>query len=277
MTRLLLTGSAGYLGALVHTAARAWEVLAVYHVTPPAGPGPAQQLDLRDAAATRAMLEAFRPEVIVHTACSNRTPEHIAAILPAAQHLAAGAHRLGARLVHLSSDVVFDGEHAPYDDASPPTPLSDYARAKADAEAAVADLCPGAVIVRPSLIWGLDPLDHQTRWLVDGVRAGRPVTLFTDEYRCPTYVHDLVAALLELAARPEISGPINLVGPQALSRWDFGQRLLRALGVAPGPTLTAGTVRGSGLVRPRDLTIHPRRAVRELRTRLRPVDEVLGL
>jgi dTDP-4-dehydrorhamnose reductase len=132
------------------------------------------------------------------------------------------------------------------------------------------------VIVRPSLIWSLDPFDHQTRWLVEGVQNGQRVTLFTDEYRCPTYLHDLVAALLELAARPAITGVLNLTGPQALSRWDFGLKLLAALGLAPGPNVVPLTVRESGLARARNLTLLNARAQRELKTRLRSVDEILG-
>jgi dTDP-4-dehydrorhamnose reductase len=89
-------------------------------------------------------------------------------------------------------------------------------------------------------------------------------------------VQDLAGALLELAGRPDLSGPMNLGGAQPLNRWDFGMRLLRALGVTPGPNIRPGTVAGSGLIRARDLTMISARAGRELRTRLRGVDEVLG-
>jgi len=133
---------------------------------------------------------------------------------------------------------------------------------------------PAAAIGRPSLIWSLAPLDRQTGWLVDGLRRGTPVTMFTDEIRCPVYLPDLAAALLELAAQPALSGPFNLGGRQALSRWDFGLRLLAAFGLAPGPNLQAGTVAASGLVRARNLTLDSRRAAQGLSTALRGVDEV---
>lgn len=278
MKRLLITGGSGYLGAHLLAAAKGWEVVATYHTRPiaPQRGVVARALDLRDEAATRAAVGELRPDAIIHTACSNRNAEHIRAIVPAARHLARAAHEAGARLVHVSTDMVFDGERPPYADDASPAPLGEYARAKAEAEALVAALCPGAVVARPSLIWGLDPLDHQTRWLVEGARSGQRVTLFTDELRCPTYVHDLVAALLELAAHPEITGALNLTGPQALSRWDFGLRLLAALGIMRGSNVVPLTVRESGLDRPRNLTLLTSRAQRELRTRLRSVDDVLG-
>jgi dTDP-4-dehydrorhamnose reductase len=130
--------------------------------------------------------------------------------------------------------------------------------------------------VRPSLIWGLDPLDHQTGWLADAARRGDAATLFTDEYRCPVHVNDLAEALLELADRGEVTGALNAGGAQALNRWEFGLRLLAALNLAAGPQIVPGTIRAAGLSRARDLTLAPGRAARELRTRLRAVDEVLA-
>jgi dTDP-4-dehydrorhamnose reductase len=130
--------------------------------------------------------------------------------------------------------------------------------------------------VRPSLIWSLEPLDHQTGWLVEGARRGSRVTLFIDEIRCPVHLDDLAAALLEVAARRDLAGPLNLAGPQALNRWELGLRLLEALGVPRGPNVVPLTVAESGLVRARNLTLTSGRAEAALRTRLRGVDEVLG-
>jgi dTDP-4-dehydrorhamnose reductase len=279
VSRLLVTGGSGYLGShLVHAAtAQQWEVCATYYSRPFSLPrGTARFLDLRDPDATRAVIRDMRPAAIIHAACSNQSADDVRAIVPAARHLALAATEFGCRLVHISTDLVFDGEHAPYADDSAPAPITAYGRAKAEAEALVAALCPAALIVRPSLIWGLDPLDRQTRWLVDGARGGGRVTLFTDELRCPVYVHDLCAALLELAARPDLGGAMNLGGRQALNRWELGMRLLAALGLHPGPNVVRGAVKESGLVRARDLTLISARAARLLQTRLRSVDEVLA-
>jgi dTDP-4-dehydrorhamnose reductase len=274
---LLITGGSGYLGAQLAKAAQAqgWRVYATYYTRPIAlTRGIAVPLDLRDADKAGAVIRNIHPLAVIHTACSNRG-EQAQAIVPAAKSVASAARELGLRLVHVSSDMVFDGEHAPYSDDTPPAPISDYGRAKAEAEALVGQLCPSAVIVRPSLIWGLDPIDHQTRWLVDGVRRLEPVTLFVDEYRCPIHEADLCSALLELATRPDIRGPMNMGGAQALTRWDFGVKLLCALRLAAAPYLVRQTVKQSGLVRPRDLTMISTRATRLLKTRLRGVDDVL--
>jgi dTDP-4-dehydrorhamnose reductase len=278
--RLLVTGGGGYLGAyLLPLAAQAgWTVCATVLSSPaPAGPHRIRRLDLTDAEPVRAVIVEERPDAIIHTACSNRTPASLAAIAPAARNLAEAARGCGAHLVHVSTDLVFDGEHSPYLDDAPPSPLAPYGAAKAEAEASISSLYPEAVIVRPSLIWSLSPLDHQTSWLVAGAREGARVTLFTDEIRCPVFLDDLAAGLLELAARRDLSGPMNLVGPQALNRWDFGLRLLRALAIPVGANVAPLTVAESGLVRARNLTLIARRATEHLATRLRGVDEVLAL
>ena len=278
MRRLLVTGASGYLGAFLSAAvAPGWDVTGTF-LTQSSRPSAValRQLDLRDGQAVRRLLAELRPAAVIHTACSNRDQANLDAILPAARHLAAACHELGLRLVHVSTDLVFDGEHAPYTDESPPSPIMPYGQAKAEAEAAVASLCPEAAIVRPSLIWALDPLDRQTGWLVDGLRRGTPVTLFTDEIRCPVYLPDLATALLELAALPHLAGALNLGGPQALNRWDFGLRLLAALGLPRAQSIQPGTVAASGLTRARNLTLECRRASQSLATRLHAVDEVLA-
>jgi dTDP-4-dehydrorhamnose reductase len=276
----LVTGVSGFLGAHVAQAAQAaggWETTGTYFsTTPPASAVAVRPLDLRDGDAVQRVFAEVKPDSVIHTACSNRDMANLQAIAPAAEQLAEACRAHGTRLVHVSTDMVFDGEHAPYADDASPQPITPYGAAKAAAEAAVLRRHPAAAVVRPSIIWSLAPLDRQTAWLVDGLRQGQPVTLFTDEFRSPVYLPDLGAALLELAASPALSGPLNLAGPQALSRWDFGLRLLRALGLAPTANLRPSTVAASGLLRPRNLALDSRRATQALRTTLRAVDAVLA-
>ncbi len=277
MSTLLVTGASGYLGHAIVQRARGFTVVPVSFARPVGGYPHAARVDLRDAAAVDELIRTAAPDVIVHAAASNRNAEHVAAIVPAAVAVASAARRHGARLIHVSSDLVFDGEHGPFGDESVPSPLDNpYARAKAEAERIVTQIHPGVAVVRPSLIWGLTPLDHQTSWLVEGAKTGAPVSLFTDEVRCPVYVEDLADWLLELAVRRELVGPFNAVGPQPLTRWDFGQKLLRKLGLRPGPNVKAASSKDLGLNRARDLTLTARRA-ELLRVRLRGVDDVLAV
>ena len=272
--KLLLTGSGGYLGHRVAQLAGEWELTHSWHANPPdpALPGAALQLDLCDFHAVHAAIAHQHPEAIIHAACSNRSE---AAIVPAARNLAQAAAEHAARLVHVSTDMVLDGDRAPYADDAVPNPLHPYGEAKAAAERIIAAHCPQAAIARTSLIFGIEPLDHQMRWLAADAAAGKPVRLFTDELRCPTWVDTLALALLELAAG-DYAGLINVAAPQALNRWEFGLKMLALLGIEPGANVRPALQVQSGLTRPADLTLKVSRAQSLLRTPLLTVDGAIA-
>jgi dTDP-4-dehydrorhamnose reductase len=275
MPTLLVTGASGYLGRRVVARAGGWDVVGTYldHAPPAGTPGRHVGLDLRDPDATRRLVEAVRPDAIVHTACSNQRPEHVAAIVPAAQAVAEASRSVGTRLVHVSSDVVFDGTAAPYDESAPVRPLGRYAAAKAETEAIVLAGLSNALVVRTSLIYGVDPPDHQTRWLLGAMDRGERVTLFTDELRCPVFVDDLADALVELAAR-DLTGVLHVAGPAALDRWTFGCLMVAWLGRRVPDNVVPGTSAASGLTRAADLRLDTRRAQAALGTRVRGLAEV---
>lgn len=272
MRRILFTGGSGFLGTVLSQRPIAEQLHFTYFSHPLTRPD-AHYLDARDEAQVDAVVQAVQPQAIIHAACSNSTRTQIEAIAPAARAIATVAHRYNLRLVHVSSDVVFDGEHAPYADFAPLAPVHAYGQAKAQSEHIVRSLCPTAVIARPSLIWCRNPFDHQTRWLVEAVKHRRTVTLFTDEIRCPVHVDDVCDALLELAERDDIHGAVNLGGPQAFSRLAWGRRLLVSMSLTAGDAVKPGTVGASGLTRPRDLTLISHRARMLLQTRLRSIDD----
>jgi dTDP-4-dehydrorhamnose reductase len=98
----------------------------------------------------------------------------------------------------------------------------------------------------------------------------RPVTLFTDEYRSPVRTEDLTAALVELIGQ-DYRGVLHVAGPERLSRYELGLRIAAYHGYSPSPGIVAGTVAGSGLIRPRDCTLDISLARRLLHTLLRPL------
>ncbi len=276
---LLITGLSGYVGQGLarHPALASFDrVVGVYLNHPVHLPGHETfRLDVTDAQAVHDLWAAVQPTAVIHTAANFAQPTQLAAsIVHGTQHVAAATARRQARLIHLSSDVIFDGEHPPYAEDAAPAPIAPYAQAKAQAEAIVrAAGLADWVMVRTSLVTGLEPVDPRTQWVWDSVRQRQPITLFTDEYRCPVWVDDLAAALLELVAL-DFRGVLNVAGPQRLSRYEFGVKLCAFAGLDPA-AITADVVGASGLARPRDCTLDIRLAQRVLRTRLRSVDEGL--
>lgn len=272
---LLVTGGSGYLGqTLLRLAPQGWELGAThYHQTPQTAEVQWFRLDIRDPKAVQEVFEAFCPEVVIHTAYQLTGPQLWGVTAEGSQHVARAARALGARLLHLSTDLVFDGTtQSAYREADPPNPITPYGQAKLQAERWIAEH-PDWVTVRTSLMYGFDPPDRGTRLaleLADGKAQGQ---LFTDEYRSPVYVEDLALALLELA-QTSYKGVLHLAGPDSLSRYQLGAKLARAYGRDPN-RLPTGLASEFPNPRPLNCTLDSSRAKGLLQTRLRGVDEVL--
>jgi dTDP-4-dehydrorhamnose reductase len=221
-----------------------------------------ERVDVRDADAVRALLERVQPGVVIHTAYRQDGPDAWETTVDGAENVARAAAAVGARLVHLSTDVVFDGRKgAPYLEEDEPCPVTEYGRAKAEAERRVAEAHPAALLVRTSLIVGgpgHEPSKHE-------LAARDPeATFYEDELRCPIQVGDLASALLELAGT-ELAGPLNVVGADGVSRAELAEL------VTGGPVRRAPAPPG----RPLDCRLDSSRARAMIRGELRGVRSIL--
>lgn len=226
MSRILITGASSYLGQyLTPLAAVQADVLSTFMTAADAiEVGAKQPLDIRDGAAVSALVRAWQPTAIIHLAGSNRSPDMEAVITQGAAHIRDAAAAVGARLISVSTDVIFDGTAAPYAETAPPRPVHAYGRAKVAAEAVIAAYADH-VIVRTSLIYGLSRMDMGTRWIARALAHGDPVTLFDNQWRNPVWARSLSQALLELT-KHDYSGILNVAGRQVMTRAEYHQKLL---------------------------------------------------
>ncbi|HNP30572.1 MAG TPA: sugar nucleotide-binding protein [Nitrospirales bacterium] len=266
--RLLITGGAGFLGNHLLRRADQFVAAGTLHHTPSTSlPGVTFHVcDLQNPEEVRILLDRVQPEVIIHTACSEQG-KGIEAILPAAGFLAMQTAERGIRLIHLSTDQIFDGATAPYTEESPTNPLHAYGKAKVQAEDLIGSLHPQATIVRTSLLYDLRTPDRQTTRLIESAKTGEPFRLFVDELRCPIWVENLADVLLELATK-NVHGVLHIGGPERLNRWDLGMGLLQHFGITQTANIQQGTIEESGLVRPKNLTLNSFRAKQTVQTPL---------
>ena len=208
MTRLFITGASGLLGLNAALQCRdRFRVTGTYRDHPVAIDGARLvRLDVLDAAAVDACLADARPEVVLHTAgmtnveVCERDPAAARSLnVDAAAVVARAATRAGARLIHISSDHLFDGTAPLVDEDASPSPLNVYARTKAEAEAAVAAACPDALIVRTNFYgWGSPLKASFSDWILAALRRGSSLSMFTDVFFTPVLVNDLIDLALDL-------------------------------------------------------------------------------
>ncbi len=278
MKRLLVTGGTGYLGAAVaHQAHQAgWQVAATYHSQqPPEEPTVTWLLlDVRQAQDIDVVFDRVQPDIVIHTAFRQHEPDMWDVTALGSYHVAAAAQTYGARLIHLSSDVIFDGETSiPYTEYAVPNPITPYGAAKADAEHFVSSVHTNVALVRTSLIYGFNPPDRHTRFILNIADGHDSAQLFCDEWRCPIFVKDLSDALLELACH-NYRGIINVAGSEMVSRYTFGSLLAAHHGRNP-ERIASGLSTNQPVRRPRNCTLNVRLAQSMLTTPLRGLQEVL--
>jgi dTDP-4-dehydrorhamnose reductase len=275
-TRFLVTGASGFVGEHLarRLAAEGAEVTGTYWSHPISIPGvAAEQVDLGEPEAAERLVRRVRPQVIFHTAawtdaaqCQANPEGARRSIVAASGFLAAAAARLApdAAVVALSTDLVYDGrrglKEAGYTEADEPGPLSTYAKLKLEAEGPILSLESGCVL-RTSLVYGA-PATHRSSflgWMLESLQAGRPITLFQDEYRTPILVDDLCGAMEGVFER-RLRGLWLAGGEDRLSRLQMGEVVCDVYGLPRellvGSSLSASTY---GAPRPGNTALDSRR------------------
>ncbi len=212
MTRVLVTGTGGQVGAAtVQVLARtpAYEVLAADHAT----------LDLADRDSVEQVVTAFLPDAIVNCAavtnvdrCELEPDAAFAANALGVRHLAVAAARVGAHVVHVSTDYVFDGRAGrPYDEWDLVSPLSTYARSKLGGELELARHARSWTVARTAWVFGRRGHDFVQLVLDALADPDGPVRFVDDQTGSPTYAPDLAEMLVRLAVerRPGLFHVVN--------------------------------------------------------------------
>lgn len=238
--RVLVVGGTGLLGGYLARAAmrRGHETIATFHSGGrPTGREGWIRLDLASEAAVARALDVARPEAVVNAAgytdvdgCEREPGLSAKVNVAGAERVAEAAARSGARLVHFSTDAVFDGEQGGHDEGDAVHPISEYGRQKLESERRVLAAAPEALILRVSVLYGLHASRKDfVRWLRDGWQAGLKRPVVTDQIVTPTYAGFAADATLDLLERGT-AGTFHVAGSGALSRFEFARLAARILG-----------------------------------------------
>lgn len=211
------------------------------------------QTNLLAPGSVERLLEHTQPEWVIHCAAlanldaCEADPDlarQLNTDLP--RTLARHVARSGARMLHVSTDSVFDGLRGDYSEEDLPNPLGVYSRTKLDSEQAVLEVDPTAIIARVNLFgWSLRGNRSLAEFFFNNLSQGRQVMGFTDVYFCPLLANDLAGIFIRMFEK-HLSGLYHVVSSESLSKYDFGMRLARRFSL-DGSLINPTSVAQSGL------------------------------
>ena len=241
MTRLLVTGASGLLGANLALLAQklGYEVLGWTNSRPLVdAPFATRAVDFSNPQDLAQAFQAAEPDALINCAAqanvdaAEKQPEHAYRVnAEAVGELAQMARDANVPMIQISTDSVFDGIKGNYKETDSPNPLNTYAQSKLAGEHAVAQANPKAAIARVVFYgWSLTGTRSLAEFFYNNLTVGKPVNGFTDMFFSPLYVAHLAEALLEMLQK-RLSGIYHVYAPESLSKYDFGVRLAQEFGL----------------------------------------------
>jgi dTDP-4-dehydrorhamnose reductase len=238
--RILITGASGLLGInLALEAANQYKVFGQVHSRKiKTDPFTVLKADLLEPGAVERLLDETHPDWVIHCAalanleqCEKEPNLAWALNTEVPRNLAFHCRKGGARLLHVSTDAVFDGHSGGYSEDDTPNPLSTYAKTKLHAEYAVADEFPEAIIARVNLFgWSLTGKRSLAEFFFNNLMNGQSIMGFTDVYFSPLLANDLAQIFLRMLEE-ELTGLYHVLSSNHINKYEFGVQIARKFGL----------------------------------------------
>jgi dTDP-4-dehydrorhamnose reductase len=225
--RLLITGAGGLLGGyLARRALANHDLLALGRA----------ELDISDPSTVEWVVNQFRPHAIINCAalsnvdrCESEPDLAFKVNAEGPGNLARACQKVGAELIHVSTDYVFDGRKTtPYTIEDEPNPISVYGQSKLAGEQAVRENLQRCYIVRPARIFGIGGRNFASL-IVARIKHPEPIRAITDEIGSPTYARDLAERIMTILTLGQ-PGIYHVTNSGECSWYEFTLEVLRALG-----------------------------------------------
>ena len=232
--RILVIGSQGMLGRdLVNRFSNfsdskfpCIEVVAANH----------EHIDITHGPNTSTFIAQIKPDVIVNCvaftdvdACETRISDAFAVNANGAKNVASAGKETGAKIIHISTDYVFDGtKNESYIETDKPNPLSIYGKSKLEGELAIQEISDNYAIIRTAWLYGLYKKNFVTTMLNLG-RKNRSVSVVTDQCGCPTYTADLSYAIWNIISL-DLRGLYHVTNDGTCSRYEWAKKIFALTG-----------------------------------------------
>ncbi len=238
MEKILITGGNGLLGTkLIEKALAEFEIYSLSKDQEAQnkflGDFKYYSVDITQAEEVEKVMQEIKPAVVIHTAAftnvdgaESQKKLAWAVNVEGSRNIFTVAKEIGAKMVYISTDYIFDGQQGPYSEEAQANPLGYYAQTKWEAEKLLQKIDPQALICRTTILYGLAPhiRNNFVTWVIDSLEKGQEIKLVDDQIGNPTLADNLAEMILALIKK-KAQGVFNTAGDDLASRYDFALKI----------------------------------------------------
>ncbi|MFA5358755.1 MAG: dTDP-4-dehydrorhamnose reductase [Patescibacteria group bacterium] len=238
-SKILITGGSGMLGSsLFFTWQEKADIYLLSRELPAYDQEKSVSVDLTDGQKTLEAVKKISPDIIVHTAamtnvdyCEDNPEQARAVNVMATENIALATKEIGAKLVYISTDFVFDGKKGNYTEEDVPNPLSVYAKTKWEGEEVVRNILTDWLIIRTTIYgWNILQKSCFPEAVINALSQGKEFTPFEDQYSTPVFTETLADVLWQLLEKNKI-GIYNVTCNEILSKYQWAQMVADEFGL----------------------------------------------
>ena len=281
--KILITGSSGLLGSkIVKQAGKHFKVTPTYKTKPLFLNS--VEMNITDERETLRVFSKFRPDIVVHTAgetnvdrCEMDKEYAWKVNVEGTRNVVRGCSRVGAKIMYVSTDYIFDGEKGLYTEEDDPNPISHYGSTKLEGEKYVAGIGRNYVIVRTSVLYGWHPWKlNFAKWVIKSLSEAKQISVVNDHYNSPTLADNLAEVMLEIINR-DLKGLYHTAGSERINRFEFALRIAETFDLDSSliKPIKMSELKAWVAKRPRDSSLCVNKIEKELKTKLLNVGEGL--
>ena len=239
MKSLLIIGGSGLVGtSLTQLAHNSMKVFFTYNNNPhktSKAKGFFINLLNNDGSISK-LIKSISPDVVVNTAAYQNVDycekeQNMANLLhiKSTEEISSACLETSSKLIHFSSNFVFDGKKGFYNEDDLPNPISHYGKTRLDAEKIVLGRSSRNVVLRTTVIYGWHKNSKFTNFVLEQLKNNLKVDAFTDQYGNPTLADDLAHCILKIISR-DVSGLFHTVGKNCVNRYEFAKNIAEKFG-----------------------------------------------
>jgi dTDP-4-dehydrorhamnose reductase len=281
--KLLITGTSGLLGnKIVDVAKHNYEVIPTHNTKPLHSNS--LKLEITNLNEALSIFNKLEPTIVIHTAsetnvdkCETEKEHAWKTNVKGTRNIAEACKNVGAKLIYISTDYVFDGEKGLYNEEDKPNPVNYYGLTKLEGERQVIEHSENYAVLRTSVLYGWHPWKQNfVTWVINQLKQEKEINVVDDHYNTPTLADNLAEIAIEVAEKDR-RGLYHASGRERISRYEFAKQIARTFNLnaeivkpAKMSQLTAWIAK-----RPRDSSLNTSKIQKQLKTK--PLDITEGL